>query len=1322
MPEIVVKRDGREEPFLSFKIDDAIKKAYTSVGQLHNPNILNKVLEKLHGDKINIEDIQDTIEEVLYNMGTYKVLKSFIQYRQIHKLQRDISNSDKENATFIDCNETIDEYVGKTDWRINANSNASYSHAGMINNTSGKVIANYWLNKVLTKKQSKLHRDGFIHVHDLDFLSPYCFIGSTKVKLYDGTSKTFLELTKEWDRKNKPFEVVSVNRYGLFEKGTARAPRLIKKDADLVEVMLSNGKSEICTPDHEFMLLNNTYKQAQYLRPNDVLKTCYKFVDDELDLVDIYVKDVKTLDYKEDVYCLTVDRYHNFMLDTGIIVKNCGGWSLRAVLDEGFNGLRGRAEARAPKHTMEGMLQAANFLSCFTGDTEVILANGKKMRMEDMAKYKDKVWMVKGYDSQTDQVLPTELYNVHETRKVTELIELEFEDGDKVNCTLDHKFYTTNKGYVEAKDLTEEDDCFGYSVLNDQKQPKMRIKSKRIYQVESTPVYCGTVITKGREHAFFVNDGKLVRNCMSLEWAGAQAFSSFDTYFSPYVFRDQLSDKELYRNLRSFVYNLNVPSKWGQCVPDTYKCLKADGKWVSHKDLKVGDKIYVFDIDTNTIKTDTIQRVNLFDKPEVMHRYTVKDSGIDNKEFHFDVTDQHRVIIKHTEKGNYQLIESNKIDIKEPISSTDRYYIPTYENNVLDYEEVISKEEVKCNYDQVWCPTTATGTFICQTDEGNVFITGNSPFTNITLDITVPEDLKEQIPTREQHHIFSDITPDHPDYDKLTKLAQERGRNKLTDMTYKDFLPEMERIVIAYYKVMTEGDAKGRPFTFPIPTINVTENFKWDSKVSDAIFENAALRGSSYFQNFIGSQYIKDENGNLVPNEKAYKPGHVRSMCPLTKDTLIDVKILNSDVSNNGLLRNSYLVHIGDMVDNNDIIYKVYTRSGWKVAKPVSMPNTRVLRITIETDDYIDMGINHLQPVLIDGKEVSLHADELDVGMLLPINKARTFTKTDKIEYVKITSIEEIEYKDKLYCVEIQEGDDKTFMLANGVFTHNCRLQINLEELLKRGGGLFGSAEMTGGVSNTTINLAILGYLHKGDREALFKHLDEILEECKDISERRRKAVIEWYERGLYPYTKRYLPNFNHHFSIIGANGCNELIRNFTNDKEDIGTEYGQQLAYDITEYIREKIKVFQKETGNLYNFEASPGESAQTRFARESLKRHPDIITAGTTQQPYFTNSTQLPVNYTDDVFKALDLQDKLQCQYTGGTVLHVYMDNYLPNKDSAKLLVKKILTNYTLPYITLTPTNRICPKHGLVEYDNDGYCPECDKEILEKHKDELI
>lgn len=703
---VVVKRDGSEEKFQAEKIENAIEKAFESAKEKLDPYVAKNVLwdiklTEFKDNKIDIEWIQDNIEEKLSTQH-YAVMKKFMLYRYLHKLQREKVMD--QGTTYIDCNETIDEYVGKTDWRIKANSNAGYSHAGMVNNTAGKVIANYWLDKILTKKQGQLHRDGYIHIHDLDFLTPYC-----------------------------------------------------------------------------------------------------------------------------------------------------GGWSLRALLDEGFNGLRSGVDARPPKHIMEALNQMANFLSC-----------------------------------------------------------------------------------------------------------------------------------------------------LSLEWAGAQAFSSFDTYLAPYLFRDSLDDEELYRNIRSFVYNLNVPSKWGQ-----------------------------------------------------------------------------------------------------------------------------------------------------------------PPFSNLTLDLTVPDDLKEQIPTREQKHIFSDITPEHKDYDKLMDKCKARGRNKLIDMTYKDFLPEMEKITIAYYRVLTEGEAKGRPFTFPIPTVNITEDFDWNSKVADALFENAARRGNTYFQNFIGSQYIKDENGKLIPNEKAYKPGHIRSMC--------------------------------------------------------------------------------------------------------------------------------------------------------------CRLQLDLRELLKRGGGLFGSAEMTGGISNTTINLARLGYLHKGNQEEFYKHLDEILEECKDISERRRKAVIEWYERGLYPYTARYLPNFKHHFSIIGINGGNEMIRNFTGDEEDITTEWGVKFAYEVTEHIRNKIKSFQEETGNLYNMEASPAESATARFAKEDKKRYPGIIQAGFGDNVYYTNSTQVPVNYSDDMFEVLDLQDDLQCQYTGGTVLHLYVDNPLPDKDVARNLVRKVVTNYKLPYVTITPTIRVCEKHGEVLDSKDGYCPHCDRELLEKYADEL-
>ena len=376
-------------------------------------------------------------------------------------------------------------------------------------------------------------------------------------------------------------------------------------------------------------------------------------------------------------------------------------------------------------------------------------------------------------------------------------------------------------------------------------------------------------------------------------------------------------------------------------------------------------------------------------------------------------------------------------------------------------------------------------------------------------------------------------------------------------MTYSDFQPELERIDIAFYRVLTEGDLHSQPFTFPIPTVNITEDFDWDSKAANAIFENAAKMGSSYFQNFIGSQYIINENGERVPNEKAYKPGAIRSMC--------------------------------------------------------------------------------------------------------------------------------------------------------------CRLQLDLRELLKRGGGLFGSAEMTGSIAVVTINLARLGYLFKGDSEGLYKRLDYLMDLAKSTLIKKRAIIQELFDRGLFPYTKRYLPGFNNHFSTIGINGANEMIRNFTNDKESIVTEFGQKFAYDLLEHMRARIRSYQEETGKLFNLEFSPAEGATYRFAKEDLKRYPDILQAGFGENIYYTNSIQIPANYTDDIFEALELNDDLQILATGGTVLHGYLQENLKSGNDAKNLVRKVITNFKLPYFTLTPVFSICPKHGYISGDHE-FCPKCDAELLEQ------
>lgn len=691
MVENILKRDGTYKEFLAFKIEDAIKKAFKSQNVIYDSAIFFNVLEQLKPKRVvAVEDIQDLIEKELYKARYFDVMRSFMIYRHTHKMQRD--GGLDEDTTYINSTQTIEEYILGTDWRIKANSNTGYSNAGLVNNTAGKVIANYWLDKVYSKEEGYAHRNGDYHIHDLDCLTGYC-----------------------------------------------------------------------------------------------------------------------------------------------------AGWSLRALLDEGFNGVRGRVESSAPQHFREALGQMANFL-----------------------------------------------------------------------------------GILQS------------------------------------------------------------------EWAGAQAFSSFDTYLAPYAFKDKLSFYDIKKAIRSFVYNLNVPARWGQ-----------------------------------------------------------------------------------------------------------------------------------------------------------------SPFTNITIDWTVPTDLAPQIPTSKQQHIFKGITDD-----ELLAEAKHRGVNTLEEMTYKHFQPEMNLINRAYYEIMTEGDLTGQPFTFPIPTVNITEDFDWYGENTDILFENTAKVGSSYFQNFIGSQFKRDADGKLVPNEEAYKPGHVRSMC--------------------------------------------------------------------------------------------------------------------------------------------------------------CRLQLDLRELLKRGGGLFGSAEMTGSIGVVTINMARLGFLFKGNKEGLYARLDQLMEHAKSTLEKKRVFIQEMYDRGLYPYTKRYLPGFKNHFSTIGVNGINEMIRNFTSDNFDIADERGKEFAIELLNHMRDRMVQFQEESGNLYNLEATPAEGTTYRFAKEDKKRYGDsILQAGMGENIYYTNSSQIPVDLTNDPFEALSLQDDLQCKYTGGTVLHLYMQEKISSTEACRKLVKNVITNFRLPYITVTPLFSVCPKHGYIAGEHE-YCPKCDEELL--------
>jgi ribonucleoside-triphosphate reductase len=439
----------------------------------------------------------------------------------------------------------------------------------------------------------------------------------------------------------------------------------------------------------------------------------------------------------------------------------------------------------------------------------------------------------------------------------------------------------------------------------------------------------------------------------------------------------------------------------------------------------------------------------------------------------------------------------------QAFSSFDTYLAPYVRKDALPYEQVrqcIQELVYNLNVPSRWGTQT--------------------PFTNLTFDWSCPEDLRTQVPVI-------------------------GGREM--PFTYGELQPEMDMINRAYIEVMTAGDAKGRAFTFPIPTYNITKDFDWDSPNAERLFEMTARYGLPYFQNFLNSDL---------------EPHMVRSMC--------------------------------------------------------------------------------------------------------------------------------------------------------------CRLQLDLRELLKRGNGLFGSAEQTGSLGVVTVNCARLGHRFAGDEAGLIARLDELLELGRTSLEIKRKVIQRLIDQGLFPYTRRYLGTLRNHFSTLGVNGINEMVRNFTRDAEDITTPVGHALAERLLDHVRARMVDFQEATGHLYNLEATPAEGTTYRFAKEDRKRFPAILQAGSDEQPYYTNSSQLPVGFTDDPFEALERQESLQRKYTGGTVLHLYMSEPLSSASACRELVRRALSRFRLPYITVTPTFSICPTHGYLGGQHE-FCPKCDAERLAAKRERL-
>lgn len=316
-----------------------------------------------------------------------------------------------------------------------------------------------------------------------------------------------------------------------------------------------------------------------------------------------------------------------------------------------------------------------------------------------------------------------------------------------------------------------------------------------------------------------------------------------------------------------------------------------------------------------------------------------------------------------------------------------------------------------------------------------------------------------------------------------------------------------------------------------------------------------------------------------------------------------------------------------------------------------------------------------------------------------------------------ISRVKKVEVKnlsDPQTFFDLELDKNHLFIHSLGTITHNCcRLRIDNRKLEKRGGGLFGSSPLTGSIGVVTINMPRLGYLSKSKKE-FKKRLERLMVLAKNSLEIKRKTLEKLTDKGLYPYSRYYLSGikrkfsqwWKNHFSTIGLVGMNEACLNLFG--EDIASEKSRKFTLEILDFMRKKLIEFQKETGNNYNLEATPAEGVSYRLPQIDLKKYPDIITAGTQERPFYTNSTQLPVNYTDDIFEAIELQDKFQCMYTGGTVVHLFVGEKISQPEIVKKLVKKVFEKFNLPYLTITPTFSICPNCGYLPGEQ-YVCPKC-------------
>jgi len=759
------------------------------------------------------------------------------------------------------------------------------------------------------------------------------------------------------------------------------------------------------------------------------------------------------------------------------------------------------------------------------------------------------------------------------------------------------------------------------------------------------------------------------------ETAGAVAFSNFDTLLAPFIHYDHLSYKEVKQALQEFTFNMNVPTRVGfQCLSEDTKILSAEG-WKSYDELQEGDIIYTFNTETGQLEkkaTDSIFR----------RKYQGKMFNLRNRNQDQLISPRHRVVRQVFNIDKYKLEPIEDIlKLKSPISIPVRGENANSDFPIDDHQLMFL----------AW--TLSEGTI--EKDGSHRVSIYQSPKAH-------PENYKEIIGL----------------FDYFDFQYTENSQTSLGTCTQVRALPASSKII---HQWLGATSKKIPSFLFSL------------SKRQARIFLETYVKGDGWEE-----KYRK----RIVTTSKEILEGLEAIAVLAGYNFGVRERKLGSDISRKPQYvltlteaKHDYIQKIRE-VDYEGVIWSVHTENETVVARRNGQVfitgNTPYTNITL---DLNPSPVYKNQPVIIGGKlQKETYGDfqeEMNVFnkaflevMLAGDAKGRVFTfpiptyNIDKAFDWENKTIDYLWAATAKYGLPYFANFMNSDMKPEEVRSMCCRLRLNLKELEKRGGGYFGSNPLTGSIGVVTVNLPRLAYLSRTEEDFL-KGLEKLMVLAKNSLEIKRKLLERLTDLDLYPYSKFYLRDtkqrfdayWKNHFSTIGLIGMNEATLNLLG--KNLGEPEARKFALEVLDFMREKLIAFQEETGNNYNLEATPAEGTAYRLALKDKKEFPDIICANEKEyqkgaEPFYTNSTQLPVSYTDDVFEALDLQDEVQQKYTGGTVLHIFAGERVKDGEVVKKLVRKVCENYHLPYFTFSPTFSICPSHGYLP-GNQPICPKC-------------